>query len=131
MKIKVCLYGLILEDDEGNQKKVSDKFEVKKIIEDVYYNDETEYVIEDEESLLSLAKEYGFYIIENRFDLINSKWGGRMNKATGEKRDLICLIDMMIGLTDREKEDMQSMDIYDLEEKYKLLMKEKSEEQLE
>lgn len=73
MKIKVCLYGLILEDDEGNQKKVSDKFEVKKIIEDVYYNDETEYVIEDEESLLSLAKEYGFYIIENRFDLINSK----------------------------------------------------------
>lgn len=54
-----------------------------------------------------------------------------MDKATGEKRDLISLIDMMIGLTDREKEDMQVMDIYDLEEKYKLLMKEKSEEQLE
>lgn len=54
-----------------------------------------------------------------------------MNKATGEKRDLICLIDMMIGLTDREKEAMESMDIYDLEEKYRLLMKEKSEEQLE
>lgn len=73
MKIKVCLHGLILEDYEGNQKKLSDKYEVEKVIEDVYYNDETEYVIEDEKSLSLLAKEYGFYIIENRFDLINSK----------------------------------------------------------
>lgn len=73
MKIKVCLYGLILEDYEGNQKKVSDKDEVKKIIEDVYYNDETKYLVEDKKSMSSLAKEYGFYIIENRFDLINSK----------------------------------------------------------
>lgn len=54
-----------------------------------------------------------------------------MNKATDEKRDLICLIDMMIGLTDQEKEDMKNRDIYELEEKYRLLMKEKSEEQLE
>lgn len=54
-----------------------------------------------------------------------------MNNATEEKRDLICLIDMMIGLTDREKADMESVEIYELEEKYRLLMKEKSEEQLE
>lgn len=70
MLIKVCMYSLILEDDKGNQTKVTEHEEVKKIIEDAYYKDSTEYSIEDIKDLEELARDYGYYVIQRKGNII-------------------------------------------------------------
>lgn len=48
-----------------------------------------------------------------------------------EKQHLISLMDLMIGLTKKEKEYCRKCEIKELERKCNLLMKEKTDEQLE
>lgn len=55
----------------------------------------------------------------------------RYDTIETEKQHLISLIDMMIGLTQREKEDCRKYEIEELERKCNLLMKEKTDEQLQ
>lgn len=73
MLIKVCMYGIILEDDKGNQKKVSKPEEVKEIIEAAYYKDSADYEIEDIKDLEELARDYGYYVIKRRGNIIKLK----------------------------------------------------------
>lgn len=133
MLIKVCMYSLILEDDKGGQKKVTNPSEVKKIIEDVYFKDNPAYRIEDIQDLEELARDYGYYVISRRGHIIKCKWGDIMQYDTieSEKQHLISLMDFMIGLTKKEKSYCEKCEIEELEKKYNLLMKEKTDEQLE